>query len=256
MKKLFNKVRQASSARSKKRNEANLRSLDGDLGLLMPPPYDMSDEELKQGKQEVDDLLSLLQPGGLDAGSREVLFNFINDWLDVAVARLDGERDERQAVVEILIGLARTEVARIKPLYDSKLTHCLHTREALEAAFRDLTGKETKQLTDSAPIRFDQRKVGSTLGQVEDEPTTVPVFDSSVVFEDEVPKAPRGGRSPEGDPARGRDVPPQDAADNGEAATIRMIRPQVNEKNAEAPPPPTKNNNHATTATDRGIDHG
>ncbi|SDH52896.1 hypothetical protein SAMN05216553_12631 [Lentzea fradiae] len=241
---LFNKIRQARSARSKKRAEADLRNLDGDLGLLMPPPYDMSDEELERGRQEVDDLMSRLQPGGLDAGSREVLFNLINDWLDVAVARLDGERDERQAVAEILIGLARTEVARIKPLYDSKLTRCLHTREALDAAFRDLTGKETKQLEDSAPIRFDQRKVGSTLGQVENEDFgPVPGWATSSIVEGDDPGAPRGGKRIESDPTAARDGAPQDrtVVGDGDAATVRRMFPLAGENTTTSP---ATNHNH------------
>lgn len=227
---MFGFIAKRRPARAKQRTDSRLRELDGDLGILMPPPYDMSDADLQQGQQEVEDLLAKLQPDSLDAGSREVLFNFVNDWLDVALARLDGERDERQAVGDVLVGLARTEVARLKPAYDSDLTRCLHTREALEAAFRDLTGKETKHLLDSAPVRFDHRQVGSTLGAVEEEvPSTV----AEVEDEDG-----RGGAPTERDHAGGR----KGGTDEGGAATVRFAGPPAGDTGGATPS--TTNGNH------------
>ncbi|MGX7826033.1 hypothetical protein ACTG9Q_13160 [Actinokineospora sp. 24-640] len=152
-----------------RRAESLARVVGGELDLIMPPPYDTSETEPAAGRQRVEELIGRLTPNGLDAGSRDVLNNVINDWADAAVARLDSERDERQAVGDVLIGLAREEVARRKPLYDRDLTRALHYREALEAAFVALTGKNTATLLEPAPDRFADHPLRSTLGDMADD---------------------------------------------------------------------------------------
>jgi hypothetical protein len=148
-------------------NDPFTRATHGDLDIVMPPPHDMSDTTQARARAEVEELVRRLQPGGLDAGSREVLNNLINARADQAVARLEAERDERQSVGEILIGLAREEAARRKPLYDADLARVMQAREALEIAFTELTGKTTIGPFAPLPQRVDDGPIMSTLGTVD-----------------------------------------------------------------------------------------
>jgi hypothetical protein len=122
------------------------RVMQRDLDLLKAPSYDMSDTEQQKAIRRVEDLLRRLQPGAIDAGSREALTNLINSWAHQSIARLDGDRDERQAVGEILLGPALEELARRKARYDADCTRLLIAEEALRSSFEALTGKELSQL--------------------------------------------------------------------------------------------------------------
>jgi hypothetical protein len=93
-----------------------------DLDIAMPPRYDTFDDAHGSNRANVEGRIGRLQPNGIDSGSREVLNNLINALADQAAARLDGGRDDRQAVGEVLIGLARQQAARRKPRYDADLT--------------------------------------------------------------------------------------------------------------------------------------
>ena len=143
------------------------RATTGDLDIVMPPPYDMSGAGHTEALDRVEELLGRLRPDGLDAGSLEVLHNLINDWEDQDLARLAAERDERQAVGDVLLGLALEEVARRKSAYDLDLVRAKHAREALDVAFAALAGKRTADLTDTWPQRLDDAPVSSTLGPVD-----------------------------------------------------------------------------------------
>ncbi len=152
--------------KKEKRNDPFTRATRDDLDIVMPLPYDMTDTVREKGHAMVRGHVEKLKPNALDAGSREVLNNLINAWADREIAHLDAERDERQAVGLVLIGLARQEVARRKALFDADLATALHAREALGAAFEALTGKRTADYGSSFPARFDDNPVSSTLGPV------------------------------------------------------------------------------------------
>jgi hypothetical protein len=139
----------------------------GDLDVLMPPPYDVSDSKQDAARSRIEKLVSQLQPGGLDAGSREVLNNLINAVADQEVSRLQAERDERQAVGEILIGLAQKQVARHRPRYDADVLATHHAHEALAVAFEALTGRKLKDLRAPFPRQPDNDQVGSSFGPVD-----------------------------------------------------------------------------------------
>jgi hypothetical protein len=135
------------------------RGMRRDLDLLKAPLYDMSDTEQQKAIRRIEDLLRRLQPGAIDAGSREVLTNLINSWAYQNLARLDSDRDERQAVGEILLGPALEELARRKARYDADCTRLLVAEEALRVTFEELSGKE---LSGLRPWRIP-REAPSTL---------------------------------------------------------------------------------------------
>jgi hypothetical protein len=149
------------------RENAFARATHGDLDIVMPPPYDMPAEVRQEALDRVQHLIDQLKPEALDEGSRDVLNNLINAWADQDIARLAAERDERQAVGDILVGLARERVARLRPQYDADVTRVLHTAEALEVTFEALTGKKHSVLRLNTPRRLDDSTVGSTLGPVD-----------------------------------------------------------------------------------------
>src|SRR5215470_18554340 len=97
------------------------RETEQGLDRITPPTYDMTFGRHEQARAEIAELIDLLQPGGLDARSREVLNNLINAWTDGQLAELDAARDERLAVVDSLIASAAEDVARYKPRYDADL---------------------------------------------------------------------------------------------------------------------------------------
>ena len=96
----------------------------------------MSTARQEQARAEIAELIARLQPGALDAGSREVLNNLINARTDAQLAELDAARDERQAVVDNLVALAAEQVARYKPRYDADLARVGQTGSALAADLR------------------------------------------------------------------------------------------------------------------------
>ncbi|MGI9004469.1 MAG: hypothetical protein ACR2GH_22935 [Pseudonocardia sp.] len=143
-------------------------SRDG-LDLVMSPPYDMDMSETirTELRGEVEALVARLLPNAVDAYSGDVLDDWLDARADQIVARLDSEQEERQAVGEALIGLARQEVARRKARYDADLTRLQQAQEALEVAREQLTSKRgigpftpSLALADSSPI-------ASTLGRVD-----------------------------------------------------------------------------------------
>ena len=111
------------------------------LELLMVPPYDPRSARQEADRRRVEQLITSLE-GGLDAGSREVLNNLVNDLTDQAVAQLRLERDDRATHHDILEGMARREVARRQPRYDADLARLRRAETVLAEAFRELTGGE------------------------------------------------------------------------------------------------------------------
>jgi hypothetical protein len=137
----------------------------GELDLEMPPPYDSAQGQARD-RQQVESLIAMLQ-GGLDAGSREVLNNLVNDQAEQAIAELRVERDNRQAINDILEGLAREEVARRKPRYDADLALVHQAGVALAVTFKELTGLDLEEISPPRPSPVDKPTLESTVGPVD-----------------------------------------------------------------------------------------
>ena len=165
------------------RRNARGRGPGQDLDRITPPTYDMSLGRHEQARAEIAELIDRLQPGGLDARSREVLNNLINAWTDGQLAELDAARDERLAVVDSQIALAAEEVARYKPRYDADLARVGQTGSALAASYEALTGRRPSEFVLPRPPRVNDEPIQSTLGPIDlsDDvlPTTRPVFPGS-----------------------------------------------------------------------------
>jgi hypothetical protein len=138
-----------------------------DLDRITPPTYDMSLGRHEQARAEIAELVGRLQPGGLDARSREVLSNLINAWTDGQLAQLDAARDERLAVVDSLIALAAEQVARYKPRYDADLARVGQTGSALAASYQALTGRRPSEFVLPRPPRVNDEPIQSTLGPID-----------------------------------------------------------------------------------------
>jgi hypothetical protein len=151
----------------KPRNSAPGRNPGRDLDRITPPTYDMSLGRHEQARAEIAGLIDRLQPGGLDARSREVLNNLINAWTDGQLAELDAARDERLAVVDSQIAHAAEEVARYKPRYDADLARVGQTGSALAAAYEALTGRRPSEFVPPRPPRVNDEPIQSTLGPID-----------------------------------------------------------------------------------------
>lgn len=145
------------------------------LDILMPPPYDMSEDIRTVLRDEVDALVERLLPNAVDAYSRGVLDDWIDTRADQIVARLDSERDERQAVGEALVGLAREQVARRKVCYGADVTRLQQAQEALEVARQELTGRRGIGPFAPPPASLEDRPLRSTLGRIDLAPDWDPV---------------------------------------------------------------------------------
>jgi hypothetical protein len=142
------------------------RSAARQLDLEMPPPYDVDPQRQASDRQQVESLIGSLA-GGLDAGSREVLNNLINDMADQALAELRVARDNRQAINDILEGLARQAVARFKPLYDADLARVQQAGVALTVTFTELTGLDLGEVAVPRLPQAEKPPLESTLGAVD-----------------------------------------------------------------------------------------
>jgi hypothetical protein len=138
-----------------------------DLDRITPPTYDMSLGRHEQARAEIAELIGRLQPGALDAGSREVLNNLINARTDAQLAELDAARDERLAVVDNLVAVAAEQVARYKPRYDADLARVGQTGSALAATYEELTGHAPSEFVLPGPRRAGDRPIESTLGPID-----------------------------------------------------------------------------------------
>lgn len=133
----------------------------GELDIVKAPPYQLPLEEQQRRRAEVEALIAGLN-GGLDANwaSREVLYNLINAWMLQWIAMVNAQRDERQAVLDILVGLAAEELARREARYEADLSRAEQARMALEDAFERLTGRKASDFV--AP---ELRRVGERRGR-------------------------------------------------------------------------------------------
>ena len=138
-----------------------------DVERLTPPTYDMSLSRHEQARAEITELVGRLQPGGLDAGSREVLNNLINAWTDSQLAELDAARDERLAIVDNQVALAAEQVARYKPRYDADVARVGQTGSALAATYEALTGRKPSEFVPPRPPRVNDEPITSTLGPID-----------------------------------------------------------------------------------------
>jgi hypothetical protein len=138
-----------------------------ELERITPPTYDMSIGRHEQARAEIAALIDRLQPGGLDAGSREVLNNLINAWTDGQLAELDAARDERLAAVDSLIAHAAEQVARYKPRYDADLARVGQTGSALASSYQALTGRPPSEFVPPRPPRVNDEPIQSTLGPID-----------------------------------------------------------------------------------------
>jgi hypothetical protein len=121
------------------------------------------------------------------------------------VARLQAEREERQAVGEALVGLARQEVARRKSQYDADIARLYEAQEALEVARQQLTGNRERGPFTEVP-RPRGGPLTSTLGSVVTTPDRVQDPERQPEPEPEPEPASRGA-------VAGASVPEQRAAD-------------------------------------------
>jgi hypothetical protein len=146
---------------------------------VTPPTYDMSPGRQEQARAEIAELVGRLQPGALDAGSREVLNNLINARTDAELAELDAARDERLAVVDNLVALAAEQVARYKPRYDADLARVGQTGSALAATYEALTGRVPTELVQPRPRRAGDGPIESTLGPIDLSDDALPPMSST-----------------------------------------------------------------------------
>lgn len=151
----------------KRRVDPFTRASGDGLDLLAAPGYDMTESIRSTLDSEVRELVQGLLPGAVDAYSRDAL----DDWIDARagqlIARLDSEREERQAVWEALIGLAKEEAVRRKSRYDVDLDNLMRAQHALDVAREALTRYRGIGSLSKRPAPPDRDTISSTLGKVD-----------------------------------------------------------------------------------------
>jgi hypothetical protein len=157
-------TRWSSLRRRRPRDPLLRRARSGDLDIARPAPHDMSDAEQARARARIEDLVGRLQPRAIDAGSREVLNNLINSWMDQANARVNGHHIEQTAVSAMLIGLAREEVTRRRSRYEADYARAQHACRTLAVTYQQLTGREMTDLPSPHPAHIDDQVFASTLG--------------------------------------------------------------------------------------------
>jgi hypothetical protein len=131
-----------SPLRRRRRLRGSLRrARHASLDIARRAPHDMSDAEQAQARARIEALIERLQPQAIDAGSREVLNNLINAWMDQASARVNRHHLEQTAVSAMLIGLAREEVTRRRPRYEADYARAQHAFRTLAVTYQQLTGR-------------------------------------------------------------------------------------------------------------------
>jgi hypothetical protein len=209
--------------RQARQDDPFLRAKHGDLDIVMPPPYDMSDHSQRQAREQVERMIGRLQPGAIDGNSRDVLNNLINAWMDQEIARLGSQREERKAVSGILIGLAREEVSRRKHCYEADLARAQHAHQVLAIAFDALTGSKMTGLPSPHPPQLDDGPLRSALGTL---------------------RLSRAALPPAGEPEAGGTSPGDTPPGTGPAIPTGEFDPYQDE------PPSSGNGNHTATPTD------
>jgi hypothetical protein len=161
----------------------------GDLDIARPAPHDMSDAGQARARARIEALVDRLAPRAIDAGSREVLNNLINAWMDQESARVSSHHLEQTAVSAMLIGAAREEVARRRHRYEADYARAQHACRTLAVTYQQLTGRELTDLPSSPhPVHVDEKVTASTLGVTSWTDTGAPPG--------LVPAAPPGGPDP------------------------------------------------------------
>jgi hypothetical protein len=148
-------------------------SRDG-LDLLATPAYDMSEAIRTTLQTEVRELVQRLLPHAVDAYSGDALDDWIEARAEQLVARLDSEREERQAVWEALIGLAKEEATRRKCRYDLDVDNLLRAQHALDIAREALTQQPGIPRLSARPVPPDHGPIRSTLPKIDIGPGWTP----------------------------------------------------------------------------------
>jgi hypothetical protein len=126
----------------------------------------------------VHQLIESLKPNALDAGTREVVHNFINARVLRSLKEIESLRTERLAIARVLVGMANEEVARRHPGYEVDFARVSHARTALADAYEKLTGRPAAEFVAAAPPQAGDGPKHSTVGAIDlhlSDPTTWPV---------------------------------------------------------------------------------
>ncbi|MFY1637653.1 hypothetical protein ACN27F_31005 [Solwaraspora sp. WMMB335] len=137
------------------------------LDLLVPPAYERPEHQLDADRARVRELIGSLQQGALDAGSRQVLANLINELGEQSLAELDVARDERRAVGRVLLGMAAEELVRRWERLKSAAVRASHAETALALAFEELTGHSPADRVDAQPNPFSAEARRSAIGPID-----------------------------------------------------------------------------------------
>jgi hypothetical protein len=140
---------------------------DKPLDLLKPPPYELSARRQQDDRAQVEGLIDSLKPNGLDANSREVLFNLVNALAEQALAELDAERDERHAIGRVLVGMASEELTRRRHRFDADATAAHHAAAALALAYEAMTGRNASEYLPAGPTGTTWERLESGVGAID-----------------------------------------------------------------------------------------
>ncbi|MFY1659710.1 hypothetical protein [Micromonospora sp. WMMD1274] len=150
---------------------------DHPLDLVKPPGYELDESWRAEIRAQVLQRIESLKPGAIDAGTREVVHNYINAQVQQSLKAVEGMRDERRAIARVLVGIADEEVARRKPRFDVDFARACHAIAAAAIAFEKLTGRPATDYLAAAPERAGDRPLYSTVGRIDlglDEPAAAP----------------------------------------------------------------------------------
>ena len=120
------------------------------IDLVSAPPYEMSDALRDSVRAEVEDLVERLLPNAVDAYSGDVLHRWADTRAGQIVAQLDAERDERMAIGEALIGLAKEEAARRQGKFLAAQIRLREAEAAMELTWTRIAGERRLPSTASA----------------------------------------------------------------------------------------------------------
>jgi hypothetical protein len=137
------------------------------LDLVKPPDYELDETWREQTRADVARLIDSLKPGALDAGTREVVHNFINARVLRSLKQIESLRAERRAIARVLVGMADEEVARRKPGFDVDFAQASHATTATAIAFEELTGRSAAEYVPAAPARLGEGPLHSTVGRID-----------------------------------------------------------------------------------------
>lgn len=102
-----------------------------ELDRKSPLPYAMAPRhDAGEARQRVCQLVEAMAQGGVDEGTGAALDPTIQSWTAGWLAGIDSEHADHTAVIELLIGSAKEEVARTHARHD-------HDRYGLDLARRD-----------------------------------------------------------------------------------------------------------------------